>query len=124
MPLDAFTARLGIDSGRLERDGGTLFVLGSLSPGRVHDLEPGDYVEIAQRADLTLVDLVRVRATLRLPAMPSDRAWTLTIQVDGGARASIGGWAGRTREITDLAADVSVLRGEHEVAVRLALESI
>lgn len=124
MPLDAFTARLGLDSGRVEQEGRVLFVLGSLSPEHVHDLEVGDYAEIVQRADLTLVDLVRVRATLRLPAMPADRVWALAIHIDGAARASIRGWPGRTREITDLAASVSALRGEHEVAVRLTLESM
>jgi hypothetical protein len=122
MPLDAFTNRLGIEQGRLVSEVGTVtFVLGSLTPGREHDLAPGDYVELVQRADLTHVDVVRVHASLRVPEVPAGLAWELAIAIDGIRAASVRGWPGSTREVSDLGAPTSHLFGEHEVALRLAL---
>ncbi len=122
MTLDAFSAHLGLDQGRLERDGGrAVFVLGSLTPGRVFELDVGDYAEVVQEADLTSVDLIRVDATVTTAAAPAGLAWELAIRVDGVERA-----ARRLRNATgvhirDLAANVAGLMGLHEVAVRLEL---
>lgn len=122
MTLDAFSAHLGLDQGRLERDGGTaVFVLGSLTPGRVFELDVGDYAEVVQEADLTNVDLVRVDATVITASAPAGLAWDLAIRVDGAARS-----VRRLRNATgirvrDLAANVAGLVGLHEVAVRLEL---
>jgi hypothetical protein len=117
--MDAFTARLGLSEGRVTQDDGTIvFVLGDLQPGRFHDLAPGDYAELAQTADLTGVALVRVRATLRAPAAG---AWRASLRIGGTEVASLSGWPGLTRTVTDLAANVSALTGPTEIAVRLTL---
>lgn len=117
--MDAFTARLGVSEGRVaQSDGTVVFVLGDLEPGREHDLPPGDYVELAQIADLTGVLLVRVLGTLRAPAVGS---WRASLRVGGTEVASLLGWRGRTRPVSDLAANVSAVVGATEVAVRLTL---
>jgi hypothetical protein len=117
--MDAFTARLGSSEGRVTQADGTLvFVLGDLQTGRFHDLLPGDYVEIAQTADLSSVALVRVRGTLRAPAIG---AWRVSLRVGGVEVAGLSGWPGMTRMITDLAANVGALSAPTEIAVRLTL---
>ncbi len=121
MALDAFTSRIGIDQGRLVAEGVPRFVLGALARGREHELERGDHVELVQRANLTDVDLVRVQLTLRSPAMPAGLAWEVVLMVDGNVEGRARGWSGRTREVSDLAAPVAHLSGEHEIAVRLEL---
>lgn len=117
--MDAFTARLGVSEGRVVgADGTVVFVLGDLEPGRLHDLAPGDYVELAQTADLTGGLLVRVRGVLRAPAAGS---WRVSLRVGGTEVASLLGWPGRTRPVTDLAANVSGAAGPTEIAIRLTL---
>jgi hypothetical protein len=123
MELDAFSSRLGDGQGRIE----TLaveasFVLGDLQPGRMFELRQGDYAEVAQTTDLTDVTLVRARCTLVVPAgLPTSLAWEASFLVDGVKLASTTCGAGRARELTDLAANVSKLGGDHEVAIRLTL---
>lgn len=121
MSLDAFTTALGTEQGRVEQPPTAVFVLGAMTPGRVHDLVPGDHVELAQSADLTGVDLVRVRSTLAARDVPAGLAWALTLRIDGGVQGVVRARAHQTREVTDLAANVSRLTGVHEVAVRLEL---
>jgi hypothetical protein len=117
--MDAFTARLGSSQGRvLDASGTAVFVLGDLDVGRFHDLVPGDFAEIAQTADLTGVAVVRVRGTLRAPARG---AWRVTLRVGGADVASLDGWPGRTRTVSDLAANVVSATGPMEIAVRLTL---
>jgi hypothetical protein len=117
--MDAFTARLGTSEGRVTQDDGTIvFVLGDLQAGRFHDLVPGDYVEIAQTANLTGIALVRVRGALRAPAAGS---WRVSLRVGGVEVAGLAGWAGKTRSVSDLAANVSALAAPTEIAVRLTL---
>jgi hypothetical protein len=117
--VDAFTARLGVSEGRVVQGDGTIvFVLGDLEPGRLHDLSPGDYVELAQTADLTGVLLVRARGTLGAPAVGR---WRASLRIGGTEVATLLGWPGRTRTVTDLAANVSAATGPTEVAVRLTL---
>ena len=128
MALTAFTSRLGISQGRLPSsaspDGTCVFVLGDLEPGRFADLAPGDHVEVSQVTDLTGVALVRVWLQLRAPdAVPTGLAWEVSLVVDGIKRASARGWPGRTRTLTDLAANTSKLVGMDTVAVRLELVS-
>ena len=115
--MDAFTARLGGSEGRVVQSDGTIvFLLGDLESGRFHDLAPGDYVETAQTADLTGIALVRVRGTLRAPPSGS---WRVSLRIGGVEVAGLPGWPGRTRRVTDLAANVSALTAATEIAVRL-----
>ena len=79
--MDAFTARLGVSEGRVERaPGDVVFALGDLTPGWTADFAAGDYVEVAQTADLTGVAVVRVTGTLRAP--PAGR-WRVSLRIGG-----------------------------------------
>jgi hypothetical protein len=124
--LDAFRTNLGVTQGRVEVAPGELrFVLGDLEPGRLFDLATGEFAEVVQTADLTGVTLVRARLTLRAPAgLPAGSAWEASIVIDGAKLARTTCESGRTRTITDLAANVSKLTGAHEVGVRLELVSL
>ena len=121
MALDAFSARLGIDDGRVSRGDGAVFVLGSLTPGRVHYLQLGDFAEVVQSPDLTNVDLIRVDATITTSETPTGIAWELAIWVDGIARASRRLRTGSGMRVRDLATNVAGMSGTHEVALRLEL---
>jgi len=123
MELDAFRSRLGEGQGRIETSAGEAsFVLGDLEPGRLFDLQLGDYAEVVQTTDLTGVTLVRARCALVVAAgLPTSLAWEASILIDGLKLASTTSGAGRARELTDLAANVSKLAGDHEVAIRLTL---
>lgn len=123
MELDAFRSRLGEGQGRIETSAGEAsFVLGELEPGRLFDLQLGDYAEVVQTTDLTGVTLVRAGCTLVVPGgLPTSLAWEASILIDGLKLASTTCGAGHVRELTDLAANVSKLAGDHEVAIRLTL---
>jgi hypothetical protein len=123
--LDAFRTNLGVTQGRVKVAPGELrFVLGDLEPGRQFDLATGDFAEVVQMTVLTGVTLVRARLTLRVPdGLPAGRAWEASVVVDGAKLARTTCESGRTRPITDLAANVSKLTGAHEVGVRLELVS-
>jgi len=128
MELDAFTSRLGFGQGRVQpatpasADGAWAFVLGDDQAGRCFDLTPGDHAEVVQDADLTGLAFVRAHLTLRVPArMPPGLAWQVSLIVDGVKHAIVTGRAGRTRTVSDLAANVSKLSGVHRVGVRLEL---
>ncbi len=126
MELDAFRSRLGDGQGRVEfASGEVCFVLGDTEPGRQFDLRKGDYAEVVQFTDLTGMTLVRARCTLNVPlGLSADRAWEASILVDGIKLASVNCGSGRTREITDLAANVSKLSGAHEIGIRLTLVEV
>ena len=123
MELDAFTSRLGLGQGRLPAPSGTFeFVLGDAELGRWATLVLGDRVELTQHANLTEVDLVRVQATLRVPAsLPATLAWEVSIVVDGVKVARATCPTGRIRRLSDLVANVSRLSGLHTLEVRLEL---
>lgn len=126
--FDAFTSRLGLNQGRVPAEtaggGAWAFVLGDVQAGRACELTVGDHAEVVQDADLTGIALVRARITLRVPArVPPALAWQASLIVDGVKRAVATGRAGRTRKLTDLAANVSKLSGVHRVGVRLELVS-
>jgi len=55
------------------------------------------------------------------PGLPESFAWETSLIVDGAKHARATCAAGREREITDLAANVSKLAGTHEIGVRLEL---
>jgi hypothetical protein len=116
--MDAFTARLGVSEGRIERvPGDVVFALGDVVAGWTAGVAAGDFVEVAQTADLTGVAVVRVTGTLRAPAAGR---WRASLRVGGFDVAVLDAWAGRSRPISDLAANVSGLSGHAEIAVRLS----
>jgi len=131
MELDAFTSRLGLGQGRIAPtslpagSGEYAFVLGEDDLGRLFDLAPGDHAEVVQDTDLTDVDLVRAHLGLRVPAtLPAGFAWEASIVVDGVKLATATAKPGRTRTLTDLAANVSKLSGVHQIGVRLELVGV
>ena len=125
MTLTAFNCRLGRSQGRIPSGDAFVFALGDAEPGRFHELAPGDHAEVKQVADLTDEDFVRVQLRLRVPSStPPGLGWVASIRVDGVALARATCRPGRERFMTDLAANVSKLAGEHEVAVRLELEEV
>jgi hypothetical protein len=131
MELDAFTSRLGLGQGRIAPtslppgSGEYAFVLGEDDLGRLFDLAPGDHAEVVQDTDLTDVDLVRAHLGLRVPAtLPVGFAWEASIVVDGVKLATATAKPGRTRTLTDLAANVSKLSGLHQIGVRLELVGV
>lgn len=126
--LNAFTSRLGVGQGRIEPvyaprlSQNFVFALGDDQPGRLFDLDVGDYAEVTQATDVTDVDLVRALLRLRVPAsLPAGYVWQASIVVDGAKQARATCRSGRKRIFTDLAANVSKLSGVHEVGVRLEL---
>ena len=122
MEFDVFSARMGLSQGRVEIDGDHVFVLGDDHAGYLHNLKPGDFSEVKQESDLTDVDLVRADLTLRVPqSLPPELYWETSIVVSGNKLAAATGRPGRTRQLRDLAANVSKLSGLHQVGVRLQL---
>ena len=127
MARTAFDSRLGTGQGRTPGPSGFatgdhVFVLGDAQPGWTALLNVGDHAEVTQEADLTEADLVRARLRLRVPAdVPAGLAWEASLTVDGEKRARTLGRPGRTRDVLDLAANVSKLSGTHTVGVRLEL---
>jgi len=122
--LDAFSSQVGLTQGRLDpaSDGEHVFVLGDELGGRVAELSPGDFAEVAQDADVTDVDVVRVWLRLRVPDdLPPDLAWVASITVDDRVVARGTARPGQTRDLTDLLGNVSKLAGTHRIAIRLEL---
>jgi hypothetical protein len=126
--LTAWDRELGTTQGRIAPAGFTppegayAWVLGHDLPGLTQKLEVGDYVEVKQSADFGDAKLVRVRARLRPPSsVHSGLAWKSSLRIDGVERASALLVPGRTRDMLDLAANVSKLTGNHELAFRLEL---
>jgi hypothetical protein len=128
MELDAFNNRLGLGQGRIpllgssDSDDQYTFILGEDEPGRWFELTPGDHAEVVQDTDLTGVDLIRASLKLRVPgSLSAGLFWEVSIIVDGIKLAHATPNSGRTRTLTDLAANVSKLAGTHQVGVRLEL---
>ena len=126
MDLDAFTSRLGEGQGRtVTPNGDVQFVLGDVEEGHLFELATGDHVEVTQTTDLTGAALVRALVHLRAPkGLPAGLTWEVSVVVDGVKRARATCLPGRTRSITDLAANVSKLAGVHDVGVRLELVAV
>lgn len=126
MALTAFTSRLGVGQGRVPAvqtsEGDHVFVLGERERGRFSGLAPGDRAEVTQSVDLTEVRFVRAALSLDVPeSVPDGLAWEASIVVDGAKRAAARARRGRTRTLSDLAANVSKVTGVHLVGVRLEL---
>lgn len=131
MALSAWNRELGTTQGRVDPQGYTppqgefVFVLGRDLPGLHQKLEVGDFVEVKQTADFGDAKFVRLRARLRPPAsVPAGLAWKASLRIDGAERASQFLDPGRTRDRVDLAANVSKLTGDHELAFRLELTAV
>ncbi len=123
MELDAFTNRVGTGQGRLGAPSGAFeFVLGDAEAGRFATLLPGDRTGLTQDVDLAGIDLIRLQGALRVPAsLPDGLAWEASIVVAGRTLARVRCPSGRTRQLTDVTANVSKLNGVHTVEVRLEL---
>lgn len=131
MALTAWNRELGTTQGRVDPQAYTppqgefAFVLGRDLPGLLQKLEVGDFVEVKQTASFGDAKLVRLRARMRPPAsVPAGVAWKASLRIDGGERASTLLEPGRTRDRVDLAANVSKLAGDHELAFRLELVAV
>jgi hypothetical protein len=129
--LTAWDRELGTTQGRIAPaaftppEGTFAFVLGRDLPGLAQKLNVGDFVEVKQTADFGDAKIVRFRARMRPPAsLPANVGWRASIRIDGGERASTLLVPGRTRDRVDLAANVSKLSGNHELAFRLALVAV
>lgn len=131
MALTAWNRELGTTQGRIAPaaftppEGTFAFVLGRDLPGLTQKLEIGDFVEVKQTADFGEAQLVRFRARMRPPeSVPAGLAWKASLRIDGSERASALLVPGRTRDRVDLAANVSKLSGDHEIAFRLAVVAV
>jgi hypothetical protein len=129
--LAAWNRELGTTQGRLmplgfvPPEGTFAFVLGRDLPGLAQKLAVGDFAEVKQTADFGGSKLVRFRSRMRSPAvMPAGFAWKASLRIDGTERASTLLTAGRPRDRLDLAANVSKLSGNHELAFRLQLVAV
>jgi hypothetical protein len=129
--LAAWNRELGTTQGRIAPagfappQGEFAFVLGRDLPGLRQKLDVGDHVEVRQTADFGDAKLVRFRARMRPPeAIPAGLAWRASLRIDGAERASALLPPGRTRDRVDLAANVSKLMGDHELAFRLELVAV
>ena len=123
MELTAFNSRLGLSQGRIAvGEDAYVFVLGDDTLAYEHDLTPGDCAEVVQETDLTDIDFIRTHLSVHIPGdMPTGLMWEISIVVDSAKYAAVRCESGRTRRITDLAANVSKIAGLHEVGVRLEL---
>jgi len=129
--LTAWNRELGTTQGRVVPQGfappeGTFaFVLGRDLPGLAQKLAVGDRVEVKQTASFGDTKLLRLRARMRPPVVvPSGVAWKASLRIDGVERASALLTPDRTRDRLDLAANVSKLVGDHELAFRLELVAV
>jgi hypothetical protein len=129
--LSAWNRELGTTQGRVVPQGfappeGTFaFVLGRDLPGLAQKLAAGDRVEVKQTASFGDAKLLRLRARMRPPVVaPVGVAWKASLRIDGVERASALLTAERTRDRLDLAANVSKLVGDHELAFRLELVAV
>lgn len=131
MALTAWNRELGTTQGRIAPaaftppEGMFAFVLGRELPGLAQTLNTGDFVEVKQTADFGDAKIVRFRARMRPPAsVPAGFGWRVSIRIDGAEHAGALLVPGRTRDRVDLAANVSKLSGDHELAFRLALVAV
>jgi hypothetical protein len=129
--LTAWNRELGTTQGRIAPagfvppEGTRAFVLGRDLPGLTQTFEVGDFVEVKQTADFGDAKLVRFRARMRPPAsVPAGVGWRASLRIDGDERAAALLVPGRARDRVDLAANVSKLSGNHELAFRLEVVAV
>ena len=131
MAFSPFDAALGTRQGRLApigfdpTSGDFAFVLGSDTPGDIHDFETGDGAEVRQSVDLTGENFIRAQVRLRnAETIPAGVKWEASIRIDGAKKAAMLIAPGRSRDRADMAANVSKLSGVHTVSVRLELVAV
>ena len=127
MDLSAFNSRLGTSQGRIPLDDTEefVFVLGDDLPGYFSNLAPGDFAQVVQESDLTDTALIRPELMLSVPdSTPAGVGFEVSVVVDDVKLAVTTCSTGRTRHITDLAANVSKLTGIHTVGVRLEVVEV
>lgn len=123
--MDDFTAHLGLQQGRLiDTQGRAVFVLGAQTLGWRADLAAGDFVEVAQDADLTAITLIRVDGALEMRGVAPQHAWEVTLRIDDAVYATLRGRPHQTRALHDVAACVVDKQGVHKVALRLSLVEV
>ena len=128
MALTAWNRELGTTQGRVAPhgfvppEGSFAFVLGRDLAGLQQKLNVGNFVEVSQTASFGDAKLIRLRARMRPPeAVPAGVAWKASLRIDGVERVASLILPGRTRDRVDLAANVSKLSGNHQLAFRLEL---
>jgi len=129
--LTAWNRELGTTQGRSRPalftppEGSFAFVLGRDLPGFFQKFNVGDFAEVKQTADFGDAKLVRFRGRIRPPqSLPGGIGWKASIHIDGGERVSTLLVPGGVRDRVDLAANVSSLSGNHELAFRLSVVAV
>lgn len=103
-------------------EGDFVFVLGYQLPGLFHRFSVGDFAQIEQNEDFGSTNVVRVVVILRSTiAMPVGFRWRFSLLIDSVEYTSRILEPGRARTLVDMAANVSKLVGNHDLAFRLEL---
>ena len=128
MAFTPFNAVLGIRQGRMDPNGFVpttgdyAYVLGSDLSGEMYDFNIGDYSEVNQDIDLTEVNFIRAQVKLRNALeIPQGVNWEASITVGGEKKTTMKIKPGRSRDRSDMAANVSKLTGVYIVGLRLEL---
>ena len=128
MAFTPFNAVLGTRQGRLDpkgfmpTTGEYAYVLGSDLSGEMYDFNIGDYSEVTQDIDLSEVNFIRAQIRLRNALeIPQGVNWEASIAIDGEKKTTMKIKLRRTRDRSDMAANVSKLTGVHTVGLRLEL---
>lgn len=131
MEFTPFDAALGIRQGRIApigfvpTSGEFALVLGSDTPGHIHDVNLADGIQVTQSVDVTSDNFIRAVLRFRnATTIPPGVNWEASIVVAGVKRASMVLEPGRTRDRIDMVANVSKLSGVKNVAVRLDLVAV
>ena len=124
----AFTRLLGTTQGRIKPanasavQGDYVAVLGSDVPGVVATFNLNDGVLLAQTADLTGIDFIRINATVRPPAsMPAGVKWQLQWGLGGAINGQRDIPPGRTTTIRDAVISTHLYTGNQAIRIRLKL---
>jgi len=95
--------------------------LGTDTPGAVGRFRNGDYFEINQEADFDDALILRMKSRIRGPSsMPANTFWYAKLLIDSTLITSRVILPGRTRDLVDIAANVShFAAGDHTIRLRL-----
>jgi hypothetical protein len=102
--------------------GDHVFVLGYQLPGQVHRFDVGDFAQVEQNEDFGSTTVIRFVAIVRPPDInPSGIVWRFSLLIDGAEYVGRNLDAARGRTFVDMAANVSKLVGNHDLAFRVEL---